>query len=183
MQVIVCLRDLLFEQIGDLYEGEFLQLKVLPLLYEKATSQELKEAITRLTIETAEHVVRLDRIFTSMQATSNGSTSSVMQSLVERTLALCDRCLATHVMDAALIMTIQQIIHYEIAAYGAACAFSNILNANELASLLYDTLEEVKGMDKLLSTLAMEKVNAAANVTTHEISEAPQILGVAFDGY
>ncbi len=183
MRLIVCLRDLLLEQIGDLYEAELQQLKVLPILRDKASACELKELMERLHVETEAHVVRLDRVLTYMQDKPTGEVCIGMQSLLDRALALCDQCVATHVMDAAIITAIQHLIHYEIAGYGAACSFANSLNAHELASLLYETLEEVKGMDKLLSDLATEKINVKANTTTQEASETREMLGVIFDGY
>lgn len=183
MHVIVGLRDLLLETIGDLYSAELQQLNLFPMLLDKATSPELKEILTRLIHETAEHVVRLDRVLTSMHEGVNGDICFVVRMLIEQTHERCAKCAGSHVMDAAMITSVQQIIHYEVAGYGAACAFANSLNAHELASLLYETLEEVRVIDKCLSDLAIKKVNAQANITMHKSSAMPNLLGVSFDRY
>jgi len=183
MHVIVGLRDLLLEIIGDLYSAELQQLRMLPILHDKVSSHELKEMIHRLTNETTEHVVRLDRILTSMHEQVNGDVCLGVQVLIERTFGICAKCVGTHVMDSAVIASVQQIIHYEVAGYGVACAFANSLNAHELAYLLYETLQEVRVVDKCLSDLAIEKVNVQANITMQENSDVRNLLGVSFDRY
>jgi ferritin-like metal-binding protein YciE len=66
------------------------------------------------------------------------------------------------VMDAALIGAAQRVEHYEIAAYGTACAFAEVLGESEQASLLNETLEEEKETDEKLTKLA-EQINSQAN--------------------
>jgi len=181
--MIVSLRDLLLEQIGDLYSAGLQQMKALPILREKASACDLKDAIQRYSNETVEHVARLDRVLSRMQEKARGVVSTGMHSLLVQAKALCERCIATTVMDAAIITAIQHVNHYEVASYGTACAFANELNANEIASLLHESLEEVKTLDRLLSCLATGKVNVNANATSIEASETPQALGIIFDGY
>lgn len=183
MHMIVGLRDLLLETIGDLYSAELQQLTLLPILHDKVSSTELKEMIARLLDETGEHVVRLDRVLTCMREQVNSDICLGVRVLINQMHSLCSKCVGTHVLDAAIISSVQRIIHYEIAGYGAACAFANSLNAHELASLLHDTLEEVRAVDKCLSDLATEKVNVQANITMHKSSNVPHLLGVSFDRY
>jgi ferritin-like metal-binding protein YciE len=66
------------------------------------------------------------------------------------------------VRDASIIAAAQRVEHYEIAAYGSALAFANLMGHSDIADLLELTLNEEKAADKLLSTIAEEEVNIAA---------------------
>jgi ferritin-like metal-binding protein YciE len=65
------------------------------------------------------------------------------------------------VKDAGLIGAAQRVEHYEIAAYGTAKAFAEILGDQQGVALLGQTLEEEKQTDEKLSTLA-DTINAQA---------------------
>jgi ferritin-like metal-binding protein YciE len=65
------------------------------------------------------------------------------------------------VMDAAIIGAAQRVEHYEIAGYGTARAFAELLGENEHVSLLEETLEEEKETDEKLTQLA-EQINSQA---------------------
>ncbi len=70
-------------------------------------------------------------------------------------------------MDAALIGAAQRVEHYEIAAYGTACAFAEELGETEHVSLLTETLEEEKETDEKLTKLS-QQINAQANDADEE---------------
>jgi ferritin-like metal-binding protein YciE len=163
MHNIVSLRDLLLTQMGDLYHAERQFLKSLPLFRELATLSELKVVIDCQKKETGGHIQRLDTIFSRVHMQIHDEENCVMQCLVSQAVFRADRCVNDAVRDAMLITAIQQINHYHVTAYGAACAFANELNAPEIAALLHETLEEEKDMDRQLSELARQKVNILAN--------------------
>lgn len=65
------------------------------------------------------------------------------------------------VMDASIIGAAQRLEHYEIAAYGTAREFAQLLREDEHVSLLEKTLEEEKETDQKLTELA-EEINPQA---------------------
>jgi ferritin-like metal-binding protein YciE len=75
-------------------------------------------------------------------------------------------------MDAALIGAAQRVEHYEIAAYGTASEFAQILGESEHVRLLDETLQEEKETDEKLTELAKE-INPQANEGAQE-SEEPK---------
>ena len=164
MKNIINLRNLLAEQIKDLYSAELQQLKSLLELRAAATSSELKLAIDRHINETNEQVIRLDSVFESLNVEASAEKSKGMQALIEQARELCDRCVDPEVTDAAIITAIQHINHYEIAGYGTASAYADAIGAKEAATMLHATLEEEKSIDEELSKLAEESVNARAKV-------------------
>jgi Domain of unknown function (DUF892) len=64
-------------------------------------------------------------------------------------------------MDAGLIGAAQRVEHYEIAAYGTARSFAELLGEQEHVSLLQETLDEEKETDQKLTTLS-EDINLEA---------------------
>jgi ferritin-like metal-binding protein YciE len=70
--------------------------------------------------------------------------------------------MADDVRDAALIAAAQKVEHYEIASYGTARTFAQLLGHAEVANLLQETLDEEGETDHRLTDLAMSFVNEAA---------------------
>jgi ferritin-like metal-binding protein YciE len=66
------------------------------------------------------------------------------------------------VKDAALIGAAQRVEHYEIAVYGCARTYAEMLGMTEAAELLQMTLDEEKAADEKLNGLAMSQVNLQA---------------------
>src|SRR5262245_8081008 len=64
--------------------------------------------------------------------------------------------------DAAIIGAAQRVEHYEIAAYGTAIAHARLLELDDIASLLHETLEEEKAADEKLTEIAESVVNLDA---------------------
>src|SRR5438270_4611736 len=75
-----------------------------------------------------------------------------------------------NVQDAAIIAAAQRVEHYEIAGYGTARTFANLLGEDEAASLLEQTLEEEKETDAKLTELA-EGINVAAEHEDEQVSQ------------
>jgi ferritin-like metal-binding protein YciE len=65
------------------------------------------------------------------------------------------------VLDAGLISAAQRVEHYEIAAYGSARTYAELLGESEIVKLLEQTLEEEKAADQKLTKVA-KKVNVKA---------------------
>jgi hypothetical protein len=54
-------------------------------------------------------------------------------------------------LDAALIAAAQAVEHYEITRYGSLIAWAQLLDRNDCASVLQQTLDEEKATDKKLT--------------------------------
>jgi len=65
------------------------------------------------------------------------------------------------VLDAGLIAAAQRVEHYEIAGYGCARTYAQLLGLKEVASSLQQTLNEEKETDQKLTELA-ESINVEA---------------------
>ena len=66
------------------------------------------------------------------------------------------------VRDAGLIAAAQRVEHYEMAGYGCAQTYAELLGDRDSAQLLQTTLTEESDTDKKLTQLAKSVINVAA---------------------
>ena len=156
------LRDLYIAELKDLYNAESQLVKALPKMAKAASSEELKLGFEEHLEQTRGHVQRLEQIFESMNESPKGRKCAGMEGLVKEGSEVMDEDYEDAVMDAAIIGAAQRVEHYEIAAYGTATEFAQLLGESEHVSLLQETLQEEKDTDQKLTNLA-EGINAEAN--------------------
>ena len=77
------MRDLLVEQLRDLYSAETQLVEALPKMTEAASSQELKSAFDHHLDQTREHVSRLKGIFGDIGEKSSSETCEAMKGLIK----------------------------------------------------------------------------------------------------
>jgi ferritin-like metal-binding protein YciE len=156
------LRDLLIEELRDLYNAENQLVEALPKLAEAATSSELKSAFNHHLQETRQHVTRLERIFQQIGEKSSGETCEAMKGLIKEGDVLVKAEGDPSVRDAGLVGAAQRVEHYEIAGYGTARSLARRLGENEIAETLQQTLNEEAQADKKLTSIAESQVNVQA---------------------
>jgi ferritin-like metal-binding protein YciE len=159
---IETLRDLLLHELKDLYSAEKQLVKALPKVAKAATDPDLKAGVDQHLEETKEHVNRLDQIFERLGTSNRGPKCKGMEGLIEESATLIEEEPDQEVLDAGLICGAQKIEHYEIAGYGCARAFAELLGEEEIMDLLQQTLDEEKATDEKLTELALTAVNLAA---------------------
>jgi len=156
------LQDLLVEELRDLYHAEKQLVKALPRVARTARDPRLKSALEAHLAETEGHVERLLCAFAAMGQKPLGKRCRGMEGLVEEGKEMLSSPGMDAVRDAGIIGTAQRIEHYEIAGYGTAINFAELLHLEQVAGLLRETLEEEKGADRALSSIAEEYINPAA---------------------
>jgi ferritin-like metal-binding protein YciE len=161
MSSIVTLRDLLLEEIKDLYSAEKQLVKALPKVADAATDAQLRQTVLQHLDETKEHVRRLEHVFAQLDETPKAKTCEAMKGLVAEGEDAIDQKGPDALRDASLIGAAQRVEHYEIAAYGTARAFAEELGLEAIVALLQATLDEESAADKKLTQLA-GSVNHAA---------------------
>jgi ferritin-like metal-binding protein YciE len=156
------LKKLYLEELRDLYSAETQLVKALPKMAKGASSDELKQAFESHLDQTKEHVERLNEIFDRLDEKPTGKTCKAMKGLIEEGSEMLEEEGEESVIDAGLIGAAQRVEHYEIAAYGTARTFANLLGEGDDADLLQQTLDEEGETDKELSELAEGIVNEEA---------------------
>ena len=159
---IETMEDLFLEQVEDLYDAEKRLLKALPKMAEASTSQTLRQAFESHLMETEGHVSRLENIFRILGQDPKSHTCDAMKGLISEGEDVVSDIDQSSLRDAGLIAAANRVEHYEIAAYGSARTFADILGLTEAALLLEQTLQEEKKADQKLTQLAESLINDEA---------------------
>jgi ferritin-like metal-binding protein YciE len=157
------LRDTFLNELADLYDAEKQLTKALPKMAKAAKNAELKEGLEQHLKETEGHVNRLEQIFETFGKSAKGKKCKAMKGLIDEGEDL----IGDEAGDAALICAAQKVEHYEIAAYGSLKTWAKHLEQEEVANLLEQTLDEEKGADDKLTSVAESTVNAEAREEEH----------------
>ena len=156
------LNDVFLEELGDLYNAENQLIKAIPKMAEATNSTELKSALETHLEQTRNHVNRLEEIFRHLSVKPNGVTCKAMKGLIEESEEVIKKSEQCAARDAAIIGAAQRVEHYEIAGYGTAQSHASLLGYKRVEELLYETLEEEKGANSLLTDLAEGVINSQA---------------------
>jgi ferritin-like metal-binding protein YciE len=156
------LKDLYIHELKDLYSAEKQIVKALPKMAKAATNKELAEGFEEHLRQTKEHVARLEKILTSHDQSTRGPKCEGMEGLLKEGDKMIKEDAEDEVRDAGLIAAAQRVEHYEMAGYGCARTYAELLGDPEGADLLQTTLTEEEETDKKLSKLATSVINVAA---------------------
>ena len=159
------LKEILVEQLKDLYSAEKQLVKALPKMAKAATTEQLSSGFEEHLEQTKGHVKRLETILEEeLDESTRGPVCKGMEGLVEEGSEIIkDDELEGEGKDIALIAAAQRVEHYEIAAYGCVRTYAQQLGLGEAASLLEETLEEEKLTDEKLNKVSealLRKVSA-----------------------
>lgn len=157
------LKNLLLDELRDLFDAEQQLARALPELAAAAESDGLRAAFESHLEETRNHVKRLEDIFVLLGVRASGKYCDGIAGIVkEASRVIQNQELDGALKDAALIASAQKAEHYEMAGYGTVAAWARTLGLIEAAASLENTLEEEKAADRALNDLAEQEVNISA---------------------
>ena len=158
------MKDLLVNQLNELYAAERHASTLLPRLADHAGSKALAECLRTHATETKEHVARLDACFKDLGLKPHAARAETasMKGIARDCLEVAqDRTAEPHVRDAAIVAAAQHLEHDEIAGYGCARTWATVLGHPQVADRLQQTLNEEHHADEDLSKVA-QQVNREA---------------------
>jgi ferritin-like metal-binding protein YciE len=156
------LKDLYIHELKDLYSAEKQITKALPKMVKAATNEKLAAGFEEHLEQTKEHVARLEQILTTYDESTRGPKCKGMEGLIKEGDEMIEEDAEDEVRDAGLIAAAQRVEHYEIAGYGCARTYAELLGDRQSAELLQTTLTEESETDKKLTQLAKSAINIAA---------------------
>lgn len=156
------LQDLLLHEVKDLYNVEKTLIRALEKMSKKATNEDLKQAFLEHRDQTETHVERLEQVFAELDRKPSSQKCKGIAGIVEEAEEIMKEIEDTEVLDAALITAAQRAEHYEMAAYGGARTYAQMLGLDAAAELLQTTLDEEGDADKKLTEIALARVNEEA---------------------
>ncbi len=155
------LQALYVHKLQDIYSAEQQALDLMEQSVGLAQTPELQRGIRLHIDQTRQQIRRLDRIFGQLGEEPGGETCEGMRGLVQEAQKLMGQPASPEVLEAGMIACQQAVEHYEIAGYGTARTYAELLGDQEAARLLDQTLEEEQATDEKLSQIARQ-VNVEA---------------------
>jgi ferritin-like metal-binding protein YciE len=156
------LKDLYIHELKDLFNAEQQLVRALPKMAKAASNQELAAGFQEHLEQTKGHAQRLEQILSTHKQSTRGPKCKGMEGIVAEGAEMIEEEAEVEVKDAGLIAAAQRVEHYEMAGYGTARTYAELLGDQEGAKLLGLTLEEERQTDQKLSKLAKSAVNVAA---------------------
>jgi ferritin-like metal-binding protein YciE len=156
------LYDLYLHELKDLYSAEQQLIKALPKMSKAATNRQLVAGFNEHLQQTKEHALRLEEIFKRLEESPRGPKCEGMEGLIAEGDKMAKEDAEDEVRDAGLIAAAQRVEHYEIAGYGCARTYAELLGDKTGARLLNMTLKEEGETDKKLTKLAKSAINLNA---------------------
>ena len=155
------LQALLIDELKDLYHAENQLIHALPRMVKAATNRDLKSGFAAHLEQTHGHVERLAQALKILGVPVKGKTCHAMKGLIDEGAEAIESNAPDAVRDAALIGAAQRVEHYEMAGYGTARAFAQVLGQRQIVELLQATLDEETDTNKRLAELS-NTVNSEA---------------------
>ncbi|HEY5741834.1 MAG TPA: ferritin-like domain-containing protein [Terrimicrobiaceae bacterium] len=160
---LTTLKDLYIHELKDLYSAEKQIIRALPKMAKAATNEKLAAGFKEHLEQTKEHAERLEKILSNYSVSTRGPKCKGMEGLLAEGSDMMEEEADEEVLDAGLIASAQRVEHYEIAGYGTARTYAELLGDKDGAKLLQTTLNEEADTDKKLTSLATSALNVAAD--------------------
>ena len=160
------LNDLYFHELKDLYSAEKQILRTMHKIITHVSSAALRDSLEQHREETRIQMERLEQLFERHGKPTRGAKCKGTEGILEETEDWIMEDAQPEVMDSGIIAMMQRVEHYEIAGYGCARTYANLLGLQEDESLLNLTLHEEAESDKKLTHIA-ERINQEAKMPEH----------------
>ena len=160
------LKDVLVDELRDIYSAENQLVKALPKLAKGAKNAKLKELFTAHLEETKGQVERLKEVFAHLEEKPTGEHCNGMEGIVEEGKSALEKNEEGASFDCGLIGAALRTEHYEIAAYQATISMGKTLGMDDVIDLLTENLNE--------ELAAAAKITEAAKPILLQSAEEPE---------
>jgi len=160
------LKDVLLDELRDMYSAENQLVKALPKLAKGAKDAKLKELFTKHLEETKGQVERLKQVFVHLEEKPTGEHCNGMEGIVKEGADALEKDEEGASFDSGLIGAALRTEHYEIAGYEASISMAKTLGMQDVIDLLTKNLNEEKA--------AAAKISDAAGPIFTQSSEEPE---------
>jgi ferritin-like metal-binding protein YciE len=148
----MALKDVLIDELKDMYSAENQLVKALPKLAKGAKNTELRSLFALHLDETKGQVERLKKVFEMLDEKPTGEHCNGMEGVIEEGADALEKEEEGASFDSGLIGAALRTEHYEIAGYTATITMANTLGLDEIESLLTENLnEELNAAKKILA--------------------------------
>jgi ferritin-like metal-binding protein YciE len=138
----MALKDVLLDELRDMYSAENQLVKALPKLAKGAKNPKLKQLFTTHLQETKGQVERLKKVFAELEEKPTGQHCNGMEGVIEEGKDALEKVEEGASFDSGLIGAALRTEHYEIAGYEACISMATTLAMPKVAKLLSANLKE-----------------------------------------
>ena len=165
------LRDLYIHELKDLYSAEKQMIRNMPKMVRAAKNKQLSSAFQQHLDQTKRQAERLEQLLTSHNENTRGPKCEGMAGVLREGDEMVSESAEDEVRDAGLIAAAQRAEHYEIAGYGCARTYAELLGDKRGAKVLDSILREEAATDVKLTKLARSVINVKAKKAPEKVSK------------
>jgi ferritin-like metal-binding protein YciE len=162
----MALKDVLLDELRDMYSAENQLVKALPKLAKGAINPKLKHLFTAHLTETKTQVERLKQVFAFLEEKPTGQHCNGMEGVIEEGKDALEKDEEGASFDAGIIGAALRTEHYEIAGYEACISMATVLGMPKVVRLLTSNLKE--------ELAAAKKVSAAGQPIMKQSAKEPE---------
>jgi ferritin-like metal-binding protein YciE len=155
------LKDLLEDEIKDLYSAEKQLTKAIPKMAKGSNDSALKNAFNVHLKETEAQVQRLEKIAGILGIKPSGKKCVGMEGCIEEGAEALSEDGDETVLDLGIIGAGSRVEHYEMAGYLTAISLAEQTGEKEVVSLLKKSLSEEQGAEDKLRKIAANLLSSA----------------------
>jgi ferritin-like metal-binding protein YciE len=169
----MALKDVLIDELRDMYSAENQLIKALPKLAKGAKNTELKTLFTAHLAETKGQVDRLKQAFGILGTKPTGEHCNGMEGVIEEGADALEKDEEGPSFDSGIIGAALRTEHYEIAGYVAAIDMTKTLGLSDVEALLTENLNEELSAAKNIQAVS-QSIFQEASGQPEEEEEAPK---------
>jgi ferritin-like metal-binding protein YciE len=155
-------KDLLTDEIKDLYSAEKQLTKAIPKMAKGSNDAALKEAFSAHLKETQAQVARLEEAGQLLGIKVTGKKCVGMEGCIQEGAEALEEEGEDNVLDLGIIGAGSRVEHYEMAGYLTAISLAKRMGAAEVVHLLQQSLAEEQAAEKKLRQIAAGIIKSAA---------------------
>jgi ferritin-like metal-binding protein YciE len=164
----MALKEVLLDELRDMYSAENQLVKALPKLAKGAIDPALKKAFQGHLEETKGQVIRLKQVFELMGEKPTGQHCGGMEGVIEEGADALEKDTEGASFDSGIVGAALRTEHYEIAGYEACIAMATELGKSKIVTLLNANLKEELAAAKKVTDLGRSIISKAAGEPEQE---------------
>jgi ferritin-like metal-binding protein YciE len=155
------LKDLLEDEVKDLYSAEKQLTKAIPKMAKGSNDPALQDAFKGHLKETEAQVQRLERIARILEIKPSGKKCVGMEGCIKEGAEALSEDGDETVLDLGIIGAGSRVEHYEMAGYLTAISLAEQISEKEVVSLLKESLTEEQNAEDKLRKIAASLLSGA----------------------
>lgn len=168
MSELSTIKDLLEEEIQDLYSAEKQLTKAIPKMAKGSNNEELSAAFEAHLKETEGQIERLEQAAEILEIKVTGKKCKGMEGVIAEGAEALDEDGDEHVLDLGIIGAGSRVEHYEMAGYTTAINLAKQMGEDEVVELLTQNLKEEEAADEKLRTIGQQILQEAPTEENEE---------------